>query len=142
MRYFWGGCTIFRSPAGWAPPSVLLVLLPWGALAGELPVIEFSLKPRLCVLTEAEEVCYDELEVRWQTAKQMNLCLYRNDFDKPLACWQRAREGAHRFALSTTANVTFYLREDEQGLEVSEAFEVIHDNQQYRRQRRNPWSFF
>lgn len=105
-------------------------------------MLAFSMKPRICVLTEADEMCYDELEVQWQSDRKMNLCLYRKGFEKPLNCWSRATAGQHRFVLATAENVTFYLREQEHGLEVSEAFEVIHDHKQYRRARRNPWSFF
>ena len=112
------------------------------AANADVPVIEFTIKPRLCVLTNDDEVCHDELEVRWRAKKPMDLCLYRNDFEKPLTCWERSDTGYHKFLLSTSEGVTFYLREPAQGLEVSEAFEVIHDNKHYRRQRRNPWSFF
>ncbi len=110
--------------------------------AGQMPAIEFSLSPRICVLTKADEACYDELKVHWQAKEQLSICLYRSDFEKPLNCWVDASSGSYRFVLSTTENVNFHLREINRGVEVSEAFEVIHDNKQYRRQRRNPWSFF
>ncbi len=112
------------------------------AEAEELPVLEFSIKPRLCVLTENEEACYDELQVRWRAPAPLTLCLYQSAMDDPITCWQDATEGHHRFVLSVSQNVTFHLRAPGQAWQVSEAFEVIHDHRQYRRQRRNPWSFF
>ncbi len=112
------------------------------AHASELPMIEFSLKPRLCVLSSDEETCFDELEIRWRAKQNLSLCLYQSEFEKPLACWTDVDHGAHRFLLSTSEDVNFYLREQSLGLEISEAFEVIHDNKRYRRPRRNPWSFF
>ncbi len=112
------------------------------AQASELPMIEFSLKPRLCVLSSDEETCFDELEIRWRAKQNLSLCLYQSEFEKPLACWTDADHGEHRFLLSTSDDVNFFLREQSLGLEVSEAFEVIHDNKRYRRPRRNPWSFF
>lgn len=115
---------------------------PYVAQAAELPALQFSLKPRLCVLTEDEDACYDQLEVRWSAQQNMSLCLYQSDIDKPLQCWENASEGQHKFILSATRNVTFQLRENNHTTLVSEAFEVIHDQKKYRRQRRNPWSFF
>lgn len=112
------------------------------ASAAELPALQFSLKPRLCVLTQQEEACYDELEVRWYAPRTMNLCLFQSNLEHPLRCWTDASEGEHRFVLSVTHNVTFELRGANQSTLVSEAFEVIHDHKKYRRQRRNPWSFF
>ena len=141
MRCFLGGCTIFSRII---PHCFGAVLWAFGSkvLAAELPAIEFSLSPRICVLTKADEACYDELTVQWRAKEQLSLCLYRSDFEQPLNCWVNADKGAHSFVLSTTENVTFHLREMNKGVEVSEAFEVIHDRKQYRRQRRNPWSFF
>lgn len=113
-----------------------------GAGAAEIPALEFSIKPRLCVLTAAEEACYDELELRWRAAAPMTLCLHQNRVDEPLTCWSESSEGIYRFVLSTSENVTFELRQPGERLLVSEAFQVIHDDNRYRRPRRNPWSFF
>lgn len=112
------------------------------AEATDLPQIEFVLKPRLCVLSEAEEACFDEVEIRWTADKGMNLCLYRDSFDAPLKCWQEAEQGSHHLSLSASRNITFQLRDSGQAVMVSESFEVINDHKKYRRQRRNPWSFF
>lgn len=107
-----------------------------------MPALEFSLKPNLCVLAAEEDACYDELEVRWSAPQVMSLCLYQSDLASPLRCWTGVSEGEHRFLLSATHNVTFQLREANKNLLVSEAFEVVQDKKRYRRQRRNPWSFF
>lgn len=110
--------------------------------AAELPQLEFSLRPNLCVLAADEDACYDELEVRWRAPHNMHLCLYQSDREEPLKCWQNVSEGEHSFLISATHDVTFQLRETNRKLLVSEAFEVVQDNKKYRRQRRNPWSFF
>lgn len=107
-----------------------------------MPALEFSLKPRLCVLTHTEDACYDELQVRWSAPQAMNLCLFQNELDHPLKCWQDVKEGEHRFMISAAQDVTFHLREQNHMTIASESFAVIHDQKKYRRQRRNPWSFF
>lgn len=137
---FLGGCTIFK----FSIPSILALLSFSGGsvLASDMPQLQFSLKPNLCVLSADEEACYDELEVRWSAPRKLNLCLFQSDLDAPLRCWTEASEGEHRFILSASHNVTFQLREANEKLLVSEAFEVVQDKKKYRRQRRNPWSFF
>lgn len=107
-----------------------------------MPQLEFSLKPRLCILSDQEEACYDELQVSWQAPEKTSLCLYQGELDKPLKCWYDAKHGQHEFVLSATQNVVFHLRASDDNTLISEAFEVIHDRKVYRRQRRNPWSFF
>lgn len=108
-----------------------------------LPVIQFSIKPRLCVLSEGEELCHDELEIRWTSENRRSLCLYRTDKSSPLNCWNRAFSGEHHVEISASRNVNFQLKEIEnQNLVVTEAFEVVQDNTKYRRRRRNAWSFF
>jgi len=108
-----------------------------------LPSIEFSIKPRLCVLSEGEEYCEDELEISWSAPTPRSLCLYQSNKSLPLRCWEDEYRGQHRFALAIAGNVEFNLREiDKDLLLVSREFEVVHDNTKYRRRRRNPWSFF
>ena len=113
------------------------------AAADALPDISFSLRPRLCVLAEGETLCKDEIEVRWQTPVARSLCLFAGDASQPLTCWQDAVSGQYRTVLETGADIQFQLKEmaDSEVL-VSQSFEVIQDNQNYRRKRRNPWSFF
>lgn len=108
-----------------------------------LPAIHFSLKPRLCVLTDGEEVCRDELEVRWSSEKERSLCLYQDGQTMPLQCWANAKSGYYQFTLTASASTNFQLRADnsEQALG-REMFEVVYQQKKYRKQRRNPWSFF
>ena len=107
------------------------------------PHIEFSIKPRLCVLTEGESLCEDVLEVSWASDEPRSLCLFRSDKNLPLRCWENETSGAHSFALATANNVQFDLREINRNLSlVSREFEVVQSTNKYRRKRRNPWSFF
>lgn len=114
-----------------------------GASSSALPLIQFSIKPRLCVLSAGEEVCRDELEVKWQSAVMRSLCLYQSDKTEPLRCWQEATQGEYQFELTASASTDFELRETDTGTAVSDQrFQVVYNDKKYRRARRNPWSFF
>ena len=105
--------------------------------------IKFSIKPRLCVLTEGETLCEDLLEVSWASDEPRSLCLFRSDKNLPIRCWENETAGTHSFALAIANNVQFDLREVNQNLPlVSREFEVVQSTDKYRRKRRNPWSFF
>lgn len=109
-----------------------------------LPIIEFRIKPRICLLSEGETICRDELELSWSSSSRRSLCLYRSDHgDTPLKCWENSFRGEHHIEISASQNVNFQLKEiNNEKLLVSTAFEVVQDNTQYRQRRRNAWSFF
>lgn len=108
-----------------------------------LPLIQFSIKPRLCVLNAGEEVCRDELEVKWLSEQARSLCLYQTDKTEPLRCWQQATQGEYQFELTASASTDFQLRELHSDTSLSDQrFQVVHNDKKYRRARRNPWSFF
>jgi len=107
------------------------------------PSIEFSIKPRLCVLSEGESLCEDLLEISWTSKEPRSLCLFQSDKSLPLRCWEQETSGKHSFSLAIANNVQFDLREiDENLLLVSREFEVVQNTENFRRRRRNPWSFF
>ncbi len=124
--------------------SLVLFMSPSICLAEEdLPAIHFSLKPRLCVLAEGEEICRDQLDVRWSSEQKRSLCLYQDDEPMPLQCWSDATSGEFQFTLTASNSTNFQLRaaNSEQALG-QEMFEVVYQQKKYRKQRRNPWTFF
>jgi len=116
---------------------------PQSASNSSLPLIQFSIKPRLCVLNAGEEVCRDELEVKWLSEEARSLCLYQSDKTDALRCWENETHGEYQFELAASASTDFQLREINTGTAVSDQrFQVVYNDKKYRRARRNPWSFF
>lgn len=163
------GCTIFdgsllnaRASSRLISPvslvALILLALPIGSYAladtnsinpaasssaSSLPLIQFSIKPRLCVLNAGEEVCRDELEVKWLSEQARSLCLYQSDKKDALRCWENETWGEYQFELTASASTDFQLREITTGTAVSkQRFQVVYNDKKYRRARRNPWSFF
>ncbi|MES2673223.1 MAG: DUF3019 domain-containing protein [Pseudomonadota bacterium] len=115
------------------------------AIADEinLPLIQFSIKPRLCVLAAGEEVCHDELTVKWSAVAARSLCLYQSDKEQPLRCWENATQGEYQFELTASVTTDFQLRENITQKPLSDQrFQVVYNDKKYRKERRNPWSFF
>lgn len=111
--------------------------------SSSLPLIQFSIKPRLCVLNAGEEVCHDELQVKWESAMTRSLCLYQSDKTEPLRCWENERRGEYQFELTASVSTDFQLREKISDKPLSDQrFQVVYNDKRYRKARRNPWSFF
>lgn len=142
------------SQGAYFPATILLflvALLPTGSVfaqssAGQnasIPLIQFSIKPRLCVLNAGEEVCRDELQVRWESPVQRSLCLFQSDKTEPLRCWDNATRGEFQFELAASASTDFQLREQASDKPLSDQrFQVVYNDKKFRKARRNPWSFF
>lgn len=130
-------------PGSYALADDLLANNPGSASSSSLPLIQFTIKPRLCVLNAGEEVCRDELEVKWLSAQARSLCLYQTDKAKPLRCWQGATQGEYQFELTASVSTDFQLRELDSNMSLSDQrFQVVYNEKKYRKARRNPWSFF
>lgn len=95
------------------------------------------------MLSEGEEVCQDELEIKWMAQEQSTLCLYQSDTGHELRCWDKVFSGVHYVEVHASENIQFFLKERASASPVvSEDFEVVQDNTKYRRRRRNAWNFF
>lgn len=115
----------------------------WGQDNQSKTSVELSVKPSLCILERGETLCRDQVEVRWQAARQYSVCLFEQGREEPLTCWDESRSGAYSSQLNTQDDINFQLIEmAERQVLASRAFEVVADAQRYRRRRRNPWSFF
>lgn len=153
-----GGCTIsdgylLSARAVSLLKLLLLALLLPGAYAraetsaaqssSSLPLIQFSIKPRLCVLNAGEEVCHDELQVKWESPVVRSLCLFQTDKSEPLRCWEQETRGEYQFELTASVSTDFQLREQQSDKPLSDQrFQVVYNDKKYRKARRNPWSFF
>lgn len=105
--------------------------------------LELFIQPRLCVLPDGQELCEDQLEIRWRAQGLRDLCLYQRGRDKALRCWQQASAGHYEMKISTARNIVFLLKDmPSESVAISEVFEVVHDQSKFRRKRRNAWSFF
>lgn len=120
------------------------MLQPLTLPAKTAPVVEFSLKPHVCVLAESESECKDRLVVEWKNLQAENIspCLYQAQANEPLFCWQKSQFGRTEFIASLAKTTTFELRTEQQQLLAREVFEVIYTRKNSRHSRRNPWSFF
>ena len=109
-------------------------------LAAEVDV-QFTIKPRLCILAQGETECNDELQMHWRTGDPVSICIAESLQDEPLHCWENVSEGHFAYMVSAVESKLFQLRSSS-GVIAEQTFEIVHDDKRYRRSRKNPWSFF
>ena len=125
----------------------LLLLLQAQARAEEAEpsaaLVQFFIKPKLCVLNDREAACRDTLDIAWNSAEARAPCLYQAGANTPLHCWGQGRSGELRFEWDAKETTIFQLRERGSNLALGDQqYQVIRNEKKYRRTRRNPWSFF
>jgi len=124
---------------------VWLACAPGLSSGSEAPVsMDFSVKPRLCILSEDTERCEQQVSLAWKSSEPLSLCLYSSQHNMPSQCWEDAVSGELQMELDVEDTVIFQLRDYYDDLRVlaGAEFKVVRDKKKYRRSRRNPWSFF
>lgn len=146
LQHLLGGCTIFKGKS-LAIISIIgfTILGSQPCFADKTPVVEFTMKPNICVLSESESQCRDLLTAEWksQNNKHYSLCLYQQTSKTPIECWENANAGKAEFTQTLSTTTVFELRDmSGQTLLVQQAFQVISAQKKFQHSRRNPWSFF
>ncbi len=117
-------------------------LAPMSAWA-ETPLLEFTLKPRWCVLASDETRCNTRIHISWRAARALPLCLYHRADNRLLHCWPETARGSTSFDWSMTENSDFELRHPESNVVLaSRELQLQRQAPEYRSRRRNPWNFF
>lgn len=121
--------------------AAFIGMLSQSAWASHSDLIELTLTPRLCVLSETERECSGQVSVHWQANLSVSACLFQEGQPQPLKCWQQMAAGDHILDARTNRSVRFYLATIDGKVLVDGWFEVLQQ-QTTRRKRRNPWSFY
>jgi Protein of unknown function (DUF3019) len=105
--------------------------------------VVFQLRPHLCLLSDREAQCDDELTAEWTSAAELSLCLYQEQEQSPLQCWTNTTSGNTKFAILLSQSTAFELRDPlTQKQHGREIFQVSYAQKKFPHARRNPWSFF
>ncbi len=104
---------------------------------------QLALKPQVCALAENEELCREQIDIEWRTGERIQVCLFIDGEQMPLACWRERLRGDYEYQAQTKENLIFELRQQPSNqLLAREILSVIREHTDYRYRRRKPWSFF
>jgi hypothetical protein len=97
---------------GWLLPAVVCAQetqvnsLP--GVAGEQPV-SLIIKPHICVAPRGESSCISRIDVSWYSEQPLDLCLYVNEQDQSLLCWQQQRSGTYSHQVTLLSDLEYWL---------------------------------
>lgn len=89
---------------------LLCVLALQGTVANANEHFSYSLEPEQCVTMEQGQACYVDIEVTWQSATPLNICLYLSDAQ--LQCWRASKAGEFHGEIQMTTDQPLVLSTD------------------------------
>jgi hypothetical protein len=75
-------------------------------------VAAFTVQPERCIALNRNQVCYQRLTFRWQTAPGARYCLHQEDLAAPLVCWTGAEQSSHAAEFASNRNVSYRIRRE------------------------------
>jgi hypothetical protein len=90
--------------------SIFVVIAP--VVRAENTLVEsaqLQLKPNRCVALHQGQVCYQTVQIFWNTQHSGNYCLYRQGDTAPVYCWQSAASGQHQYEFASDGSVQLQL---------------------------------
>lgn len=105
--------------------SFLIGILFWSvATIADEASVQFVLKPRECVVLQEGDKCYANVRIHWYVTAAAEHCLYMQDVDAPLKCWND-NQGQFSKKINTSEDITFYLQSEADEKVLAEAKLVL-----------------
>lgn len=104
-----------------------------------------TVSPNVCELGEAQALCQLTVALVWEVPRADKFCLYYQQKQQVLHCWDNAFSGVHQLQFKADSNATFLLTRGETNVVVAEAkLKVIGAIEQQLRARRRSgfWRIF
>lgn len=97
----------------WTILAFTTVLLSPAAVQGQ--DYQLMVRPAKCVSLTQGNVCYQTVSFHWQAPAEVNMCLFRQEQELPLKCWEEAKQGnfKHEFASDRSQRYQLRLRNEE-----------------------------
>ncbi|HTF95198.1 MAG TPA: DUF3019 domain-containing protein [Cellvibrio sp.] len=106
--------------------ALWLVCLPLHA--DELPVsvkaASVLLSPARCVALHQGQMCYQRVQVSWSSSVNDDYCIYQEDREEPLRCWQQQTQGVMEFEFASDGSQQMQLKNAQQQVVAESALEV------------------
>ncbi len=111
----------------------------------KLPTAELQLSPRLCIRGTSDEVCEITVLIEWDGESAGKYCLYREQLEAPLKCWEQEKVGSINDRVKIQQNLEYWLvwaAVDELDRRVLRLLTAKPDDRRKSRRRRHAWSVF
>lgn len=111
------------------------------ATASPSQLLNFELKPSVCIAREVGDTCQMNVKLKWQLDSPSHLCLKQND--AVIKCWQQ-QQVEETLAIKLQQQSEFLLFDkDSDAVLIKREIKINYQiNQRYRRRLRSEWSIF
>lgn len=96
--------------------------------ADELPAnasaASVLLSPARCVALHQGQICYQRVQVSWSSSSIDDYCIYQENRETPLHCWQQQTQGIVEFEFASDASQQMQLKNAQQQVVAESALEV------------------
>ena len=104
-------------------------------------VIEFSIKPLVCIVKKPGDACSMTATVSWQSPKNINTCLYQGL--AKVACWLNKKKIKSVIEINIEENMEYTLKDDNHQIIATQLISINSSlAKKYRRRLRSGWSLF
>lgn len=78
-----------------------------------------SSKPSKCISLSQGLVCYQHIQMQWQTPDIGDYCIVQIDSNRKLQCWQQQRKGRFEFEFAEKQSQVYALRRQGENLDLA-----------------------
>lgn len=106
--------------------------------------IKPSLKitPDRCISLHKDQVCYQEITIRWQSPTKADYCLFQREVDSPLQCWKATSTGELKMDFQSNHSVDFDLRHQGDHSPIATSSVSIHWVYKSSKRQKRGWRLF
>lgn len=97
--------------------------LPKGAKVNAISA-SLLLTPARCVALHQGQMCYQRVQISWSSSKTGNYCVYQQEREKALHCWQQQSEATLEIEFAADRSSLVQLKNDQQQVVAEATFEV------------------
>lgn len=125
---------------------VCVLLLSGGAVfAGDIAVpqmVQLLPKPNRCVALHQGQVCYQNIVLSWHADHASEYCLYQQQAEQPLHCWQAVSSGQYLYAFASDSSVQLTLMDTQTKAVVAETVVDVAWVYKANTRRQTHWRLF
>lgn len=82
------------------------------------------LTPARCVALHQGQICYQRVQVSWSSFVAGNYCVYQDEQEQPVHCWQGQTEGTFVFEFASDSSRLLQLKNAQQHVVAESSMEV------------------
>jgi hypothetical protein len=99
-------------------------------------------KPAKCVSLNQGNICYQTISFHWQAPKESAMCLFQQEQEQPLKCWEQGGQGVYKHDFTSDRSLGYRLILQSNGSVLAETAVEVKWVYKGRKNNRYGWRVF